>query len=47
MKRSFSLYGLSGSRTLPSCMSRPVPLAHHSLLWKPLPENRQANRRGG
>ena len=41
------LVGASGWRTLPSSMARPVPLAHHSLLWKPLPEKRQANRTGG
>ena len=25
----------------------PSPLAHHSLLWKPLPEKRHAKRTGG
>src|SRR5438876_462009 len=28
-------------------MPAPSPRAHHSLLWKPLPEHRQANRTGG
>src|SRR5690606_26934309 len=28
-------------------MSAPVPLAHHSLEWKPLPANRTATRTGG
>src|SRR4051812_11753260 len=28
-------------------MSLPSPRAHHSLLWKPLPANRHANRTGG
>ena len=27
-------------------MSRPLPFAHHSLLWKPLPANRTASRTG-
>ncbi len=43
---SFSRKSDSGSSTLPSCMSLPVPLAHHSRLWKPLPENMTANRTG-
>src|SRR5262245_44909979 len=28
-------------------MLLPSPLAHHSLLWKPLPEKIAANRTGG
>ncbi len=44
---NFSRKGRSGSSTLPSSILAPSPLAHHSLLWKPLPENRQANRTGG
>ena len=47
MTSSFSRNGSSGWSTLPSSMVRPEPLAHHSLLWNPLPEKRQANRTGG
>src|SRR4051812_33300176 len=46
MKVSFSRSGWSDSSTLPSCMALPSPLAHHSLLWKPLPEKRTARRTG-
>src|SRR4051812_13502252 len=47
MNVSLSRTGLRGSRTLPNSKPAPSPLAHHSLEWKPLPENRQANRTGG
>src|SRR4051794_5679094 len=47
MNVSFSRTGASGSSTLPSCIAEPVPFAHHSFEWKPLPEKRQANRTGG
>src|SRR6185295_7168007 len=47
MKTSFSLWACSGSRTLPSCIAWPWPLAHHSLPWKPLPAKRTARRTGG
>src|SRR5436305_14994000 len=43
----FSRNGRKGSSTLPSSILSPSPLAHHSLLWKPLPANRQAKRTGG
>ena len=32
---------------MPSSIAAPSPFAHHSLLWNPLPEKRQANRTGG
>src|SRR5205085_905281 len=33
--------------TLPNSSPRPSSLAHHSLRWKPLPQNSAANRTGG
>jgi hypothetical protein len=42
----FSRKSFIGVSTLPSVMPAPSPCAHHSLLWKPLPENSAAKRTG-
>ena len=44
---SFSRNGMQRLEHLAQFHLSPSPLAHHSLLWNPLPENRQANRTGG
>ena len=46
MKSIFSRKSASGASTWPSSMPRPLPRAHHSLLWKPLPEKSTARRTG-
>ena len=47
MRSNFSRKSLRGSSTLPSCMSRPSPLAHHSRAVKAVSgkEHGQAHRR--
>src|SRR5262249_10335703 len=46
MKSIFRRKGVRGASTLPSSMRSPSPRAHHSRLWKPLPENSAAKRTG-
>src|ERR1043165_218934 len=46
MNSIFSFSGATGASTWPSSMPAPSPLAHHSLPWKPFPENSAANRTG-
>src|SRR6266404_1338078 len=46
MKSIFSRKSVSGASALPSSICFPSPLAHHSLLWNPLPANSTASRTG-
>src|SRR4051812_6380962 len=46
MNSSFSFSGATGASTWPNAIVEPSPLAHHSLPWKPLPENSAAKRTG-